>query len=381
MGEVFGVELLPARHGDCLLIRYGPVESPWLVLVDGGPQSSYPALRTRLSALAPERRRLELLLISHIDHDHIGGAVELLGDTTLGLTHGDLWFNGWEQLRQPLQGWRGSQHAVEGSDRSPLEGHHLAFRARRTGAAWNATFGGRAVCIDGSADLPEVQLPGGLRLVLLSPDVSALERLRSHWRKAMERAGSSPDDAAAVERRLRVDRRYRDAGVAAPSVGLMRELADMDSTLDDAVANGSSIAFVAEYAGRRCAFLADAHAPLVEASFRRLALRYGEARLRLDALKVAHHGSRANTTAALLKAVDCPRFLVSTDGSVFGHPDDETIARIVEHAGRPVSIYFNYRNEHTGRWADAGLQASLGFTAMYPASAEEGACLDLLSQT
>lgn len=94
--------------------------------------------------------------------------------------------------------------------------------------------------------------------MLLSPDVSALERLRSHWRKAMERAGSSPDDAEAVAQRFRDDRRYRDAGVAAPSVGLMRESAGTDSMLDDAVANGSSIAFVAEYVGRRCAFLADA---------------------------------------------------------------------------------------------------------------------------
>ncbi|BBX66544.1 ComEC/Rec2 family competence protein [Mycolicibacterium psychrotolerans] len=69
---MFSVEMLPAGHGDCLWIEYGdPVRR---VLVDGGPYYSYKHLRARIERLDPTDRHFELLIITHVDADHIEGS-------------------------------------------------------------------------------------------------------------------------------------------------------------------------------------------------------------------------------------------------------------------------------------------------------------------
>ncbi|WP_406065401.1 hypothetical protein OG462_39140 [Streptomyces sp. NBC_01077] len=48
-----------------------------------------------------------------------------------------------------------------------------------------------------------------------------------------------------------------------------------------------------------------------------------DGRLRIDALKVAHHGSAENFSNVPL---DRGRYLISTNGKVHGHPDDIAMA-------------------------------------------------------
>ena len=174
-----------------------------------------------------------------------------------------------------------------------------------------------------------------------------------------------------------------DAVTSPPSCGAtipagMDEAAEVAQRLDAAVANGSSIAFVAEYGDRRCAFLGDAHAPTISSSLSRMAKGYAEDRLRLDAVKLAHHGSEANTTTTLLRKIDCHNYLVSTDGSIFGHPDDTALKRVVREA-RPATLFFNYASERTIKWRDPHAQASLNYRAFYPVRAESGIEVDLLA--
>ncbi len=65
------------------------------------------------------------------------------------------------------------------------------------------------------------------------------------------------------------------------------------------------------------------------AAERRLLRRWGGSRLRADVLKVAHHGSRTSTTAALLAAVEPRLALVSCGpGNRYGHPASEVVARL-----------------------------------------------------
>jgi glyoxylase-like metal-dependent hydrolase (beta-lactamase superfamily II) len=39
------------------------------------------------------KRRIDLAIITHIDHDHIGAAQRLFSDRELNLSFGDVWFN------------------------------------------------------------------------------------------------------------------------------------------------------------------------------------------------------------------------------------------------------------------------------------------------
>jgi hypothetical protein len=151
-------------------------------------------------------------------------------------------------------------------------------------------------------------------------------------------------------------------------------LANATEHKDSSVPNGSSIAFVAEYGGRSVLFTGDAHADVLTrsiAAFQRQRGRLGEP-LVLDALKLSHHGSRNATTVELLKSIECPRYLVPTNGIIFYHPDREAIARIIKHGGERPTIYFNYRSDYNQLWEDERLRDRYQYDTVYPDGGCEG---------
>ncbi len=77
---MFRIEMLPAAHGDCLWIEYGSGREIHRILIDGGPAHAYPALRERILHLPADERHFDLLVITHIDADHIEGIIRLLLD-------------------------------------------------------------------------------------------------------------------------------------------------------------------------------------------------------------------------------------------------------------------------------------------------------------
>ncbi|MBS1179842.1 MAG: hypothetical protein H6R06_4254, partial [Proteobacteria bacterium] len=123
------LEVLPAGYGDCLLISCPVGRRTWRLLVDTGPDETYPALQARLAKLRANRqgkRHIDLFIVSHIDHDHIGGASLLLNDQSLSLTFGDIRFNA-----APRPAMRG---VAEGESLAQLLG------AKNIALPWNAAF-------------------------------------------------------------------------------------------------------------------------------------------------------------------------------------------------------------------------------------------------
>lgn len=379
MSQIFRIEMLPARHGDCIWIEYGEERAPRRLLIDGGPLAAYAALEARIERVPVDARNLELLVVTHVDADHIEGAVKLLNDDALGVRYRDIWFNGWPQLTYSPRDDSPRSAEPWVKSRSPIHGQYLALRIEGRGHAWNRHFRGRPVLVPEHGTLPVVELDGGMKLTLLTPTSKKLATMRSAWKKAAAALGLDPENTEAFAQRLEDDSRYRSAHPAGAAPFDVAQTAAVATKVDGAAANGASIAFVAEFEGKRCAFLADAHLGDVEASFERLAQVYGEPRLRLDAVKVSHHGSSGNMSASLLEKIDCARYLISTDGSIFGHPDDEALAQIVLGGQRPVRLLFNYRSDHNARWADQTLQQREHFTADYPTEGSGGIAVDLMA--
>ncbi len=137
---------------------------------------------------------------------------------------------------------------------------------------------------------------------------------------------------------------------------------DSQFTKDRAAANGSSIAFLAEFEDKSALFLADAHPDLIHDSIARLCASRNVDRLRVDAVKVSHHGSRNNISEAMLRLIDSPRYLISSNGDRFEHPDEECVARIIEF-GKPKALYFNYDTDFTRLWTTPKAQNKYGYTA------------------
>ncbi|MCB1968145.1 MAG: hypothetical protein KDI64_19465, partial [Candidatus Accumulibacter sp.] len=113
-------------------------------------------------------------------------------------------------------------------------------------------------------------------------------------------------------------------------------------------------------------FLADAYHEVITASLKRLLQQRGQQVLEVDAVKVAHHGSAGNVSDELLALIDSPRFLVSTNGSRFRHPDAEAMQRIIARSRhQPPTLCFNYQSKTTRPWASAARQAELAYRAEY----------------
>jgi hypothetical protein len=378
VARTFRIKLLPALHGDCIWIEYGDTASTRHVLIDGGPLGAFDALRAHVESLPAEAREVELLVVTHIDADHIDGIVKLLRHPELGLKCNEVWFNGWPQLERSLAGGSAASAGGGELERGAMSGGALDLTLVRRGLAGNDRFHGYAAFVPDAGELPRARLPGGLVITLLSPTAEKLRALRATWLATFEALGGTPGDEAFIGARLDRDRRFRGEGAVPALPGGLDEAADAATALDAAVANGSSLAFVAEYEGRRCALLGDAHALPVQQALGRMARERGEEPLRLDAVKVSHHGSDGNTTTLLLQKMACRNFLVSTNGSVFNHPDDAAIARIVKHAA-PARLFFNYTSDRNRKWGDETLQRQGNFQAVFPSEGSAGIELDLLA--
>ena len=349
MSAIFSVEMLPAREGDCLWISYGDPDDPSHLLIDGGRKATAQAVRAKIESLPADKRHLELVVVTHVDRDHIEGMLDILDSGLWGASVGDIWFNGFHHLKPGLDAFG----AVQGERLTDLiDGRRLP---------WNLAFDGGQVAIPVGEPRALPPLPGGLRLTLLSPTPDKLEELRPVWVRECRKAGMIPGS--------RPRREPLPDGIESFGTPDIEELAATPFKADHSEANGSSIALLAEFEGRRILLGADAHTDVLTPSVRRLA---GDGRLRLDAFKVPHHCSAHNLSEELLSAIDCKRYLVSTNGSYFKHPEPVAISRIIRFGGPGAEIVFNYRTEQTERWDVAGLRARHRFEVSYPAQDADG---------
>lgn len=355
--SVFNIELIPALEGDALWIEYGKAGDIRRILIDGGPIGAYGDLEGKLKSLPEGDKGVELVVISHIDTDHIEGIIRTLAEkrTSWPILPKDIWFNGWKHLQEcKLLGG--------------MEGDYLsALISRRAPDAWNAAFDTKAVVVLPDEPLPVKSLKGGMKITLLSPDPGKLQELAVKWEKDVSSKGIQPGDLDAAWEKLALKKQYHLNDVLGSSdIGL-----DLEKQLkvDQSVANGASIAFLAEYGGKSCLFLADAHMDVVCRSIRKL-IPPGRKQLKVDAVKLSHHGSRANITVELMELVDAKHYLVSTNGSKHDHPDREALEVVITGSERDPELWFNYRNEHTTPWSGGPAEGQRKFRAHYPPDGE-----------
>lgn len=352
--------MLPGGNGDALWIEYGAETSPRRILVDGGTDGTWEAgLRERIAALPEDERRFELVVVTHVDADHIDGVLGLMRDSDLGVRCEDFWFNGFRHLPDtPLESL------------GPVEGELLTDVLVSGGVPWNEAFGGRAVGVRPDAALPRIELADELTLTVLSPGAEQLARLKPVWREAVEAAGLDPDRAREPPEEEPLPAGLERLG--AERLPDVTALAATPFSSDAAPPNGSSIACLLEHDGRSVLLTADAFPGVLATALDRLLAERGADRLAVDALKVPHHGSRANVSDAFLAKLDCRRFLFSSNGAHTRHPHPEAVARTLAAAPPGAELAFNYRTRFNEVWDEQTLRDGHGYGTVYPADGEQG---------
>ncbi len=349
------VEMIQAGQGDCIWIEYGE-ESGDLhrILIDGGVSGTYKTVKKRIEALPADQRHFDLLVITHIDGDHIAGILKLFEEKSLSISFDDIWFNAYRHLGRVSR------------SKSIRQAEKLSNYLEQASLNWNKAFNGKAVCVDKRKKSTVVTLSGGMEITLYSPTKKALSDLKPDWTKAIIKAGISPFLRAFETETAEPD----EAVMPALPLPDLKVLAESRSDKDSSLTNGSSIAFVAGYEGKKMLFSGDAHADILLNSIKR---EHPDCEpLYLDLFKVPHHGSDGNVTKKLLERIRCSRYLVSTNGAQHHHPDRVAMARLICYGGHQPDIYFNYLSAYTEVWRDARLQKQYRFTAHYPQEDAEG---------
>ena len=117
---IFSLDVRRARKGDCLLLHFGTNDEPGLVMIDGGPSNVYkPHLKPRLleikEARGLDRKEplpVDLLMVSHVDDDHIKGILDLTGEMVAASS---------SPLIRVLNFWHNSFDDIIGNDPNDLK--------------------------------------------------------------------------------------------------------------------------------------------------------------------------------------------------------------------------------------------------------------------
>jgi hypothetical protein len=339
---MFELTSLPARQGDALWIRWGAASNPHQMIVDMGTGGSGKKVRERILALPQNKRKFDLIDVTHVDEDHIGGLLTCLAeaDPIAGLEAKDVWFNGFEHLSG-----KSITTAANLEPLGPAQGEELSNWLRSQ--AWNKAFAGAPVRRVPGEAVQSVTLHDGLKLSVLGPTPERLEGFIDTWKDEVKTA---------------IENGRLDEAIVSPGLELMgsddppvfddeddlEELARKSNSKDNSKANGSSISLLLEYKGRKVILAGDAFSDDLVNGIKAVS---PNERLHLDIFKLPHHGSKKNVHIDLVEAVECDRWLISTDGTRFKHPDAEAIARILAFCtvADPL-LCFNAPSKFNGWW-------------------------------
>lgn len=195
------IEIFPAINGDCFLVH----TEEGLILIDCGYASTYSEhLRPALEKLHGQGKCILRFIITHVDEDHIQGAIKFLTEngkatcpTIIKITQ--IWHNSYRHLHSDRVNDKISSNgesilmsSFKTIERQPekqisgRQGSTLAALILKNGYEWNVDFGGKAFSID---LLQEVILSDNIKFEFLSPDDAALTRLEKYWRKELYKLG------------------------------------------------------------------------------------------------------------------------------------------------------------------------------------------------
>ena len=357
---MLSIKMYPAGNGDAFLLSSNGTN----ILIDGGYGQTFDDhILNDLQELSLKNECLDLVIITHIDTDHIRGVLKLLsrngssdGSEIIPIRH--IWHNSLRSLTAPnksnfqtedikvLEAINRRGHPAEIQEGSHVkeisakEGSTLASLIHSGGYLWNGGDGTVSISVENTQN---ASLSEGA-ISVITPSQQRLDELLKAWKKELLKygykgpvgAGEVIDDAFEFS----FEHQRKPSKTLTPLSGGRRKLSDIYEP-DTMIANSSSISTIIDLGGIRLLMLADAWAEDVVERLREYQ-SLGHSII-FDAIKISHHGSFHNTSPELLQMIDAPMYFISTNGNIHNHPDIELLTAIID---RPAefsrTLFFNY---------------------------------------
>lgn len=350
----FSLDVMRARKGDCLMLHYGTENDLRIILIDGGPGGVYEDhLKPRIEQIKSARElseseslNLEMLMVSHVDDDHIHGILELTKELTDAHKANEnrrveiafFWHNSFddvlgktpkevkEDLSQSAQASLGGSSIEFDEDdldeellpslkvlASIQQGQQLrSYVVNGLGARLNFEFGGQVIVAQENGKKHDVG--NGLTFTVIGPMLPEVEKLKDahqKWLQALADQGKTPEDV-------------------------------LSAYSDKSVPNLSSIVVLAEFDEKTILLTGDARGDKILQGLELVKLVEPGGKLSVNILKAPHHGSSNNLDNDFFERIHAEHYVFSGNGE-HGNPERETLEMLLKARGNePYEVHLTY---------------------------------------
>ena len=372
------IHTFQAYDGDCFLVTvYEPKKEVNLLIDCGNSETYHNSIKPYLLDMSKQRRKIDYLILSHIHSDHIGGAIPLLLDNGSAddpkiIEISNVIYNGFLGLNLELyekkdctaqekriyQGIISQGQAVLGKNitekqitlNEELCISKLLIQGNYNWNAWNKNELGVVV----ADSQMKIDIGNQSYIQFISPNREQLRRMNKKWELYVKRIYNRIPNIDNLHIRNafeafqwiinNVD--YENVQEMVSANVLTKEKIERMATsrysYDYTDENMESIAFVLVCGNKKMLFLSDAN---IEVCRKNLEQIYGNTPLKINLIKLPHHGSKRNISMRFLKQYYSDSYLISA-GETKLRPSMETIAMIlVNDYEENKKIYIVNRNQ------------------------------------
>ena len=339
---IFSLELIQAKQGDCLILHYGTIEEPKLVLIDGGPGRYYntyknslkPRLEEIKEALSPDDPLpVSMAMISHMDDDHAAGMLKMLEDIESDLDDSiapvvqidKIWFNAFDDIigntevpevaslksganvadiSTQIPGLSDIDEHIGAVIASTRQGREIRNLAEKLSISVNDPFTpidtNKPPLVRADIDTPPVDLNDHVRITVIHPNEERLNEMQEKWDKDLKKALEKGDNDIIF------------ASIA---------------SRDKSPFNLASIVCLIECEGKSVLLTGDAREDDILDGLKKNKLLDDDGNINVDILKMPHHGSDRNVSSEFFKKVRAKHYVISADGS-HHNPDKATLVML-----------------------------------------------------
>jgi beta-lactamase superfamily II metal-dependent hydrolase len=319
------LHVVQAEYGDCLVLESEASKNSTTVLIDGGPYQTFEKhLKPTLQCL-PINGKLDLVVLSHIDNDHIIGLVDLLEEVRDQREQGTkelvkiskLWHNSFNDLFQIDEDAntflknsfltlnfksKGEQKKTESFITSIImkgfqQATDLTSLAKSIKIPINPEFD-KLVLVENA---PKIIKFKDITFRILGPTKKNLDRLREEWKEWLNK-----------KKKLNQNLEF-----------------DLLQILDKSIPNLSSIMLLVESKSKKILFTGDGSGDDIIEALSRNAMLDKQGKFHVEVLKVPHHGSDRNVSREFFNTVNADYYVISANGRD-DNPSIDTLKWIIE---------------------------------------------------
>jgi beta-lactamase superfamily II metal-dependent hydrolase len=314
---VIKLHVVQAEFGDCFILESKFGKDPVNILIDGGPYQTFKKhLKPALQKL-PLKGKLYLIVLSHIDNDHIIGLLDLLEEIKTEREKGG------KELVKIEKIWHNSfKDLLELS----VEPENLVVNTSADPNAVKNKNITQSLIMKGFQQGTDLTRLGRLLRIPLNPDFEKIiainDKIRSVNLKRIVLHLLGPTKKNVDKLQKAWNDWYKKKKTADFATGLLQ-------ILDKSVPNLASITFLAEINNKKILFTGDGIGQDIVDILSKNTMLDSNGKFYVDILKVPHHGSDRNTSQEFFNIVNAKYYIISANGRD-DNPSLDTLKWIIE---------------------------------------------------